>query len=359
MSQVLLEARRLLEAGETLVLATVVAQAGSTPRMPGSRMLVREGGRIFGTIGGGLVEATVMQRAAELLAGGDGLLLSFELTSATKESLDMICGGSMRVLLERLTPELETLAYYRELAQILDRDQGVYLLAHLERLGGDKVRVSRAFQTTTGARWGGLPLAAERWGELLALQGGGPLPSALDFDGGMYLVEPLLSGGEVYLFGAGHVSLEVAKLAVMVDFAVVVVDDREEFANPRRFPMARQVVVLGSFDQALADLNPGPDSYLVIITRGHSHDKTVLAQALNTPARYIGMIGSLRKRDKIYADLKAEGVSPAALARVYSPIGLAIGAETPAEIAVSIVAELIQARAGLAGGPRGWDARKP
>jgi len=149
----------------------------------------------------------------------------------------------------------------------------------------------------------------------------------------------------VYLFGAGHVSRPVAELAAMVDFRTIVLDDREEFANNERFPKADQIVVLPSYDDVFAGLEIGGDSYLVIVTRGHLHDKTVLEQSLRTDAGYVGMIGSRRKQRLVYDELLGKGFCEDDLNRVHNPIGLDIAAETPEEIAVSIVAELIAARA--------------
>jgi xanthine dehydrogenase accessory factor len=135
----------------------------------------------------------------------------------------------------------------------------------------------------------------------------------------------------------------------MVDFRTVVIDDRAEYANAERFARADRINVVPSFHQAFDGLDIDRDSFLVILTRGHLHDKTVLEQALKTDAGYIGMIGSRRKRDLIYRELLDKGFTSEDLGRVHAPIGLAIDAETPEEIAVSIVAELIQVRAGMAG----------
>ncbi len=150
-------------------------------------------------------------------------------------------------------------------------------------------------------------------------------------------------GGTAYLFGAGHVSKAVAALARMVGFHVVVLDDRAEFANVERFPGCA-VQVIDSFER-LPELAIDANSYLLIITRGHLFDRVVLEWALNTPAGYIGMIGSRSKREAIYSHLREQGVPKERLDEVHSPIGLAIGAETPEEIAVSVIAELIQTRA--------------
>ena len=151
----------------------------------------------------------------------------------------------------------------------------------------------------------------------------------------------------LYLFGAGHVARQTAVLAGMLDFRVAVLDDRSAFANRDRFPEAEEIRVLDSFDQAFQGLSIDAGSFLLILTRGHSHDRTVLAQALRSEAGYIGMIGSRRKRDTIYDSLLQEGFSRKDLDRVFCPVGLEINAETPAEIGVSIVAQLIQQRAAL------------
>ncbi|MBN1689677.1 MAG: XdhC family protein, partial [Dehalococcoidia bacterium] len=134
-------------------------------------------------------------------------------------------------------------------------------------------------------------------------------------------------------------------LAVRVGFAAVVLDDRAEYANRERFALPAEVIVLKSFENCFEGLQIDDDSYVVIVTRGHVYDKTVLAQALHTKAGYIGMIGSIPKRDAIYRALLADGFTAQQLEKVHCPIGLKIDTETPAEIAVSIVGELIAQRA--------------
>ena len=157
-------------------------------------------------------------------------------------------------------------------------------------------------------------------------------------------VEPVRPYDVLYLFGAGHVSTFVASLANMVGFQVVIIDDRKDFANKERFNTADEIIVL-PFSEAFKKIIVSSSSYIAIITRGHLHDLNVLREALKGPGRYIGMIGSRRKRGKIYQVLMDEGVSEERLKQVHSPIGLDIGAETPEEIAVSIVAEMIHVRA--------------
>jgi xanthine dehydrogenase accessory factor len=156
-------------------------------------------------------------------------------------------------------------------------------------------------------------------------------------------VEPVLPVPVLYLFGAGHVAVNLYQVAHTAGFDVVVVDDRESYANPERFPQAREICA-EDFDQAMAKLAPSESSYIVIVTRGHRDDMRVLRWAVKTPARYVGMIGSKRKVISIYRELEKEGLSPELLERVHAPVGLDIGAVTPEEIAVAITAELIAIR---------------
>jgi xanthine dehydrogenase accessory factor len=147
----------------------------------------------------------------------------------------------------------------------------------------------------------------------------------------------------LYIFGAGHVALELFKAARNAGFDVIVADDREAYANAERFPQARQVIAL-DFDEALAGLTPNESSYIVIATRGHRDDMRILRWAVQSNARYIGMVGSRRKAITVFRELTAEGLKPELFDRVHSPVGIDIGAITPEEIAVSIVAELIALR---------------
>jgi len=156
-------------------------------------------------------------------------------------------------------------------------------------------------------------------------------------------VEPVLPPADLYIFGAGHVAASLYKVARIAGFDVTVVDDREAYANRERFPEAQQVIA-EDFEKAAAQLAPGESSYIVIVTRGHRDDMRMLRWAVQTPARYVGMIGSKRKTITIFKELQAEGLPAHLFDRVHAPVGLDIGAITPEEIAVSITAELIAKR---------------
>ncbi len=350
----------LIAQGENLVLATIFSRSGSAPRTAGARMVIRQDGSILGTIGGGLLEADVQKVAPDLFRDRATLVMEFSLTGKDASQLEMICGGEVAVLVEFVdASHPHETAFWPALVEAANRRSKSWLVTALPTATSGATGRAVAQESHANGEWGvdvkaaaGAPLGLSV--EELAAHlrkpevAGSHYPTLIDEGSRQWLVEPLDVSGTLALFGGGHISQQLAPLAARVSFRTWVIDDREEFANHRRFPEADEVLKVEGFEEALSRLDIGEDSYLVIVTRGHLHDKTVLAQALRTPARYIGMIGSVRKRDAIYAALRAEGYSEADIARVHSPIGLRIGAETPEEIAISIVGELIQCRAGKA-----------
>lgn len=158
-------------------------------------------------------------------------------------------------------------------------------------------------------------------------------------------VEEFKLASTAYIFGGGHVAYALEPVLRHVDFKTVIIDDREEYANPQRYPKAARTIVVDDFDNAFDDIGTDEDSYIIIVTRGHRGDLKVLRQALRRPFAYLGMIGSRRKNGLLYDALKQEGVTDEQLEQVHAPIGLEIGSETPEEIAISIVAEIISERA--------------
>lgn len=158
-------------------------------------------------------------------------------------------------------------------------------------------------------------------------------------------IEPILSDPQIIIMGAGHLGKAIARLAGPLGFEVVVMDDRESFASRQHFPDADQIIV-DSFDSGLKHVKIRKDSFILVVTRGHSHDQLATESAIQTEARYVGMVGSRRKIKIIVEALLKKGISPAAFRRLYAPIGLDIGSETPEEIAISVLAELIALRKG-------------
>ena len=329
-----------LDHGEDLVLATVCSQSGSTPRVAGARMIVLRDGRIHGTIGGGLVEATAIREAADCFQNGRSRCHSFDLSNNDAAVTDMICGGRMDCCLEYVPADQHNRAVFGELLRALQSGRRAMLVSPLSGESGEARFVLDHKGRANGTVAPEPLLAAVR--ELRPSTSAATILVAAGRD---YLASSFAVGGTLYLVGAGHVAACTAEAAARVGFRVVVLDDRAEFASRQRFPLADEVRVLASFADCLPAAEIDSDSYLVIVTRGHLHDLEVLEQALRTPAGYIGMIGSRKKRNSIYTRLLDRGVTEAQLEQVRCPIGMAIEADTPEEIAVSIVGELIYQRA--------------
>lgn len=336
---------KILSTGESFVVATIYAKSGSAPRTAGAKMIIREDESIFGTIGGGRLEGETRDLARKVLVSQVPLIQDFNLTGTDAEQMDMICGGSGEVLLDYVAgQDPENLQIYSSILNILtQRDKGWLITA----LGIGPNNIGQRQQcliTSQGTIIGSFQCGEDFLQKLLE----GPAKAAIHaevIEDWRVLIEPICNTGTLYIFGAGHVSQQIAPIAEMVGFKTVVMDDRAQYACKERFPNSK-IILLDSFKNPLPELELDQDSYLVIVTRGHLHDKTVLAQVLQKPVAYIGMIGSRRKRDMIYATLKKENnFTDEDFTRVHSPIGLDILAETPEEIAVSIVGELIKVRA--------------
>ena len=322
---------------QPLVMALIMSQEGSTPRTTGTRMMIGADG-YEGTIGGGRIEASVMEIAREMLHKPGAVTISFDLTSEIADAMDMVCGGKLEILIDSIAPDEKNRLFFSSLLQMLDQRQKGLMVTELLESGVLQVR--RAVLHEDGVVIGTPDFKMEIDSIPQKLRA----PILIQSGDRKFFIEPVMASGTVYLFGAGHVSLQTAILAKRVGFEVVVLDDRMEFANTTRFSDADDVRVPASFEIAFEGLEIRADSYLVILTRGHLHDRTVLQQALKTPAGYIGMIGSRKKRDAVYQALENDGFTAKDFQKVHCPIGLSIGAQTPEEIAVSIVAELIHAR---------------
>lgn len=351
-----LEARAatLLEAGEPVVLVTVVSRTGSAPRDAGTRALQTLQG-FEGTVGGGALEARAMEAARRSLESGVSARVSCDLSGFSPNS-DMICGGGMEVLCEVLT--FPQAALFSLAAALLRQGgRGVWVVG-LPRDGvslSDKAETPsrRLYVEALPEGYGPSPLLPVPHDVTVGLAVAQPLleerknrPGLVERQGAPTYVEPLDAPPVLLLCGGGHVSLEVARLAHTCGFVVDVADDREEFSNAERFPMARHCYVAPRYENLVQACGIGRRHFVAIVTRGHSFDREALAQVLASHAQYVGMIGSKTKREQVYAALRAQGVPDAELAAVCCPIGLSIEAETPQQIAVSIVAELLAARAG-------------
>ncbi len=245
---------KLRRQGRKAALATIVHTQGSIPSFQASKMLVRDDGSIFGTVGGGCVEAEVWSAAREVMEQEKPRKLTFNLNADPRYDIGLTCGGTLEIF-----------------------------------------------------------------------------------------IEPVLAQPTCYIFGAGHVGQATARIAALAGFSIVACDDRPQFANPARFPDAAEIYA-EEWEKIFSKLDLSEFSYIVITTRGHKDDLRVLRWALTTRARYVGLIGSKRKVISLFKLLAEEGVPRETLDHVRAPIGLEVGALTPEEIAVSIVAEMIAVR---------------
>lgn len=312
--------------GEELVLVTVVASSGATPRGAGARMLVGKNGRICGTIGGGAVEYRSEQLAAKVLESKVSGQQDFSLTRDDVQNLGMICGGAVNI-------------YFH------------YIPA------GDKTTIALAEEAEARfAQGGDLWLISDITGGTLSLADKtGPLaphltrhPHRLQLNDRTLYIEQIQSGGRVYIFGGGHVAQELEPVLSHVGFRCVVLDDRPEFTRRELFPTAEEVLRV-DFAHIADTVTIGREDYVCVMTRGHAFDTVVQAQVLKCRPAYVGVIGSKHKAAGVRKVLEAEyGLTPEELDQVTTPIGLSIQAETPEEIAISIAAQLIQVRAGAA-----------
>ena len=337
------QAVRLLSEKKSFVLATIISQDGSTPRHEGAKMLITEDS-IVETIGGGGMEAMVIEEARKnVMKDHLPKIIMYDLQPKESAVSDFICGGLNEVLIAYIDadkPELKDV-FAAALCAAESGKEAWFVYAIDTNEGAEypfQICVSIKGEGMTGTFVGDDKVANDIAQAPIRLAIHGET-----VDGVRYVADSIHSGGTIYLFGGGHVSQQVAAYARTLEFDVVVIDDRAEYANSERFPGCK-IVVLDSFDH-LPDFPIDQNSYIVIITRGHMADRTCLEWAVNTDAYYIGMIGS-RTKVKIVKEAVKEkfGLSQEKMDSICSPIGLRIGAETPAEIGISIVAELIQKR---------------
>ncbi len=343
---------QLLKDGESFAVATIFDKSGSAPRSEGAKMIVRRDGSITGSIGGGRLEAEAIRIARECIPVLKTLVHPFNLTSRDAAASDMICGGAGEILVDCIDAgDGNNLKVYAEVVDTIAHGRRGWLITVLGRISADGgLARQQCLVKPDRTMVGELDCDPYLLEKLIA----GPQKITLHseaFDEQRFLVEPLRQGGVLYIFGAGHVSQKIAPLSESVGFRTVVLDDREEYASRERFPEPIEPRVIDSF-RKLPDLGIDGDSYLVIVTRGHLFDKDVLEQVLRSGAAYIGMIGSRSKRDLVYAEIMGRGFAKEELERVYAPIGTDIGAETPEELAVSIVGELIKVRSEKYGNVR-------
>lgn len=350
---------RSLESAPRVAVATIVRTRGSSPREVGARMLVRADGETEGSVGGGCGEAEVWRAALEVMQDDQPRMVVVDLTNEIAMSTDGVCGGIIDIFVEPWHKNGTDVA-----AGVLEAVQQRHVAATVTVVSrsrgmpvalGDKLLMVDGQPRASSLSWGALHarVLADAPGVFAE---GRSQSRVYKFEAGR---DPELTvSGQVAVFfdlalprptlvivGAGHVAVPIAQVGRLLDFEVVVIDDRPSFANPVRFPDADRIIV-DDFSSALEALEITPSTFVVLVTRAHTWDVHALRQIIGKPAGYIGMIGSRRRVYAVFKLLREEGVPLDDLLRVHAPIGLDIKTETPGEIAISVGAELLKARRG-------------
>jgi xanthine dehydrogenase accessory factor len=341
--------------GRPFAVATVVRTVGSTPQVVGAKMLIDDLGRTYGTLGGGCVEGDAFAEAKRILAEGGASLREYELTEDLAWDTGLVCGGTMWIHIEPGDGAL-TIGGRDLLADVLAASSTgtpIGLATLLRKDGRDVATSGRIYVEQDGTSGGSLGDAAldarARALAVDALRAGTARVTALD-ETRELLVEPIVAKPHLVVVGAGHVGLALAKLAHGLDYDVTVIDDRPEFASRERFPEGVEVV-RADMVEALGSLAIGWNAFIVVATRGHKLDAHCVRAAIQTRARYVGLLGSKRKTILIDRMLRDEGLPEERIHAVHAPVGLDLGGRTPAEIALSVLAELSMERYGGTGRP--------
>ena len=338
-----------LRSGSGIVLATVIKTSGSTPQKPGSSALFTENGLFAGTVGGGILEGEVYHIAKSVLISGVSNHYYFNLDTDPGEE-GAICGGEAVVLIDA-NPGANLKAL-EEMEKSLGQRQGGHLLTAVG-LESDRGRTINRYWVT-GEGLNSLPRefdanfkntltmlvsesAANGFTEL-------ELPSSLQANHEMAFLEQMKPLPHLVIVGGGHVGKALAHIGRLLDFEITVIDDRPEYANPENIPDADHFIV-DDIGQSMRELNAGPDTYIVIVTRGHNHDAEALKPCIGSRAAYVGMIGSSHKVVVMKKRFLTDGLAtPEQWSQIHTPIGLPIGSKTVQEIAVSIAAQLVSIR---------------
>lgn len=318
--------RALRASGKRFALATVVRTHGSTPQVAGAKLVLDEDGKFVGTLGGGCVEADAIIASREVLAKGGRSLQAYELTEDLAWNSGLVCGGTMWILAERGEDALTI-----DGRDVLD---DLVAAASGER---DPLAVRTRFR--------GRGRKAEFLGRTIEASQGAPTPRVAHVTGSETdeeLVDVIAGKPRIVVAGGGHVSLAIYRQAQLLDFDIVILEDRPHFAGKERFPGA--TVIEADVAESIAGITYGWHTFLVIATRGHKMDADCALAAVQSDAKYIGLLGSRRKKVLIDAFLREAGVSEERIGSIRSPIGLDLGGRTPAEIALAVMAEITQTR---------------
>ncbi len=354
MQDIFKELLRILENDEPCVLATVVKTTGSTPQKAGAKLLIRKDGGTVGTLGGGCVEGEIWSLAKQILQNhGSPLFRRFDLNEEFAARDGMVCGGTMYFFVDPIEEYNCFIPFAAEIMCVYQGSSPVAIATTVNNPGGKSHLGAKMLIKQNGTFQGSLndeklDLEAIKTGKRIAVSGGNIIFQTED--GTEIFVEGYNAPPTLILIGGGHVNKAVSTIASTLGFRIYVVDDRGEYVQRDRFPEAEGIVV-DDYRDSLENVPAHFNSYIVVATRGHRYDDLALYAAVQTPARFIGLLGSKRKSLEIFKSLLKQNISPDRIKEIHAPIGLDIGALTPEEIAISILAEILMIRHGGDGSP--------
>ncbi|MBR4168949.1 MAG: xanthine dehydrogenase accessory protein XdhC [Lachnospiraceae bacterium] len=321
--------------GDDAVLVTIIASSGSAPRGSGARMLVTKDGRIAGTIGGGSVEYESIRIAQRVLREKRNAGEHFSLTKNDVADIGMICGGNVEVFFLYLQGgDRSVVEWTKAIDRLFDERKRTRLITEITEAGNGTLSVADD--------------AGNVYGDAVneeILQAPAIKPVQIENCGRRYYIEQIIKPGRVYIFGGGHIAQQLVPILARCDFSCMVIEDREDYADPALFENKADTICLKTEEWSSLVKRITADDFVCIMTRGHLNDYLAMRESLRSPARYIGVIGSRSKIAATRERLMKDGFTETEIDRITAPIGLPILSETPAEIAVSVTAQLIQVRA--------------
>ncbi len=353
------QVKQLLEENETLAVATIVSTLGSTPRGVGAKMVVTTSGEILGTVGGGCGEAEVVRKAVEVIRSRETALVTVELMDDIESNSPAVCGGVMSVFVDPWWQEPGNRVSVKlagEMVEVQEQGTEAVIATVIGVEGLQDVMLGQKCMIRGGVPCGG-SISNQELIEAILKEAEIRLKKEdcrrvpLDLSGGKAEVffDVIPATQKAVIVGAGHLAIPLAKFAKILGFHTTVIDDRVIYANRERFPDVEEVLA-GDMAETLRGIEITPHTYIVLITRGHQYDEPCLREVIHSQAKYIGMIGSRRRIKACFIRFRDEDKIPEELLkRVHAPIGLDIKAESPEEIALSIIAEMVKARRGGTG----------
>jgi xanthine dehydrogenase accessory factor len=351
------QVKQLIEEGETLAIATIVSTMGSTPREVGAKMVVTASAEIYGTVGGGCGEAEVRRVAVEVIRSRKPEMVRVELMDDIESNSPAVCGGILNCFIDPWSKDSADICgpLADELLRVQNEGAAAVLATVVKAdncpdvVLGEKCFVRDGAVKVWNIRNQDLLQAIRQEAEKRqdkeeCRQVALTLPGT---DAKVEVFFDVITAiRKVIIVGAGHLAIPLAQFAKILGFHITVLDDRVIYANRERFPDVEEVLV-GDMAEMLRNIEITPQTYIVLITRGHQYDEPCLREIIHSPAKYIGMIGSKRRIKACFIRFRDEdGIPEELLKRVYAPIGLDIGSESPEEIALSIIAEMIRVRRG-------------